>query len=166
MDGYLTKPAHLPQLRDALARYTGGSVAATSEPGPRPATAEHALLDLATIEDVRQHLPAAKHIELLRRFFAGRNAAVDDLRSAIGARADLRSRAHALKGAAMSLGLKRVGELAQQLQVDAAEAPDVNLASLIEHLDAAISDTAHACRRLGLLPDTAPAEHPVASAQR
>jgi signal transduction histidine kinase/DNA-binding NarL/FixJ family response regulator/HPt (histidine-containing phosphotransfer) domain-containing protein len=166
MDGYLTKPAHLPQLRDALARYTGGGDVATSAPSPRTTTPEDALLDLTTIEDVRQHLPGDKHIELLGRFFAGSAAAVEELRSAISARPDLRSRAHALKGAALSLGLKRVGELAQQLQVDAAEASEVRVTALIHQLDAAMSESALACRRVGLLAGAAPAEPRALSPQR
>jgi len=158
MDGFLTKPAHLPQLREALERYGG----ATAAPRPAPAAAappetHDALLDRPTLDELREALSPEKCAELLGAFFAGRAQTLDELRQAVGAGAFavLRSRAHGLKGASSSLGMRRVAELADRLQYsDAATAP-AELTRLIDQLDRQFNASFEECGRLGLLPGAA-----------
>jgi two-component system, sensor histidine kinase len=172
MDGYLTKPAHLPQLRDALERYGGApltlaSVSVSASAPDAGAASIDTLLDHATVAELQRAFPAAKFAELLGSFFAGRANAVAVLRraSAAGAIADLRSQAHALKGASLSLGLKRVGELADQLQsADAAMTAEAR-ERLIDALERLFDASFDECVRLGLLPSaTATLTPPMAQA--
>ena len=157
MDGYLTKPVHLPQLREALARY-GGAGLPNAAPVPAAAAAPDpvALLDAATIDDVRAALAPARYGELLGGFFAGRRGAVEELHAAARAAraADLRGRAHVLKGVALSLGLRRVGALAAQLQASPAATPLAELVASIDELERQFDASLAECQRLGLLAGT------------
>jgi CheY-like chemotaxis protein len=163
MDGFLTKPAHLPQLRDALQRYGAGTAPfAAAEAAVDAATAgadtPHGLLDLATIQDVSQALTPAKYSELLGRFFDDRTAVVSALRKAVidASNPDLRSRAHSLKGAAASLGLRAVSELAQQLQASTQRTSTMELLQLLDQLDAQFELSLEACMRSGLVGGVTP----------
>jgi signal transduction histidine kinase/DNA-binding response OmpR family regulator len=115
MDDFLTKPAHLPQLRAMLQRYGGKREAH----GPESTTDTHAEaeLDQATMDDLRRLLTPARYGALLAEFFNGRLALLARLHEAEGRgdAAALRAEAHALKGAALSLGLRRVAEGADRL---------------------------------------------------
>jgi signal transduction histidine kinase/CheY-like chemotaxis protein/HPt (histidine-containing phosphotransfer) domain-containing protein len=166
MDGFLTKPAHLPQLREALARYGGaaGSPAAPNH-GAAPADQAGSLLDLATVDDVREALTPAQYGELLARFFAGRKTIVAELRDATrpALQADLRSRAHALKGASLSLGLRGVATRAAQLQTQALDAPPATLSSLIDELEREFDASCDECVRRALMPGATTAVTPPAA---
>jgi two-component system, sensor histidine kinase len=133
MDGFLTKPAHLPQLRDVLARYGGGTAvqSAAASSGTTPGR-----LDLATIEDVQHALSAGQYTKLLQRFFA------DGINTA----------SPSLKGAALSLGLRSVAELAEQIQRCPADTPAAELAKLQASLDKEIVATREQCVLGGFLP--------------
>jgi len=142
MDGFLTKPAHLPQLRDVLARY-GGAVPEKSASTP-PGGTDTGPLDFATIDDVRRTLSPAQYSELLQRFF-------DDCKQTLGAlpealtaahRTELRARAHSLKGAALSLGLRSVADVAETLQ----RCPDDTAPSRLAQLRAALERDIAAAR--------------------
>ncbi|HWH83289.1 MAG TPA: ATP-binding protein [Burkholderiaceae bacterium] len=168
MDGYLTKPAHLPQLREALARYGGGSAQPTLR-GDDAAPAEgDSLLDLATIDDVSDALPPGKYAQLLGSFLAGRSAVLAELREALrlAQPGELRSRAHALKGASLNVGLREVGALAGQLHARAGEAEPAALLALVERLERAFDASAQACRERGLLPAEAQSLTPPAAPAR
>ena len=166
MEGFLTKPAHLPQLREALARYGGGSVAAaagTGLPGtiatPPRADASTTLLDRATIDDVTRALTGPTYAALLGRFFDECAAVVEALTRAVDARSphELRERAHSLKGGAASLGLRSLSALAQQLQVGAESAQADELARLLHRLEEVIDLTRAECKTAGLMDPTPPA---------
>ncbi len=155
MDGFLIKPAHLPQLREALVRY--GGAAGSTGAATINATATDAagsLLDLATVADVREALTPGKYGELLASFFAGRARLVAELRDATrpALHAELRSRAHALKGAALSLGLRSVGVRAAQLQAQAPDAPPATLTRLIDELEHQFDASVDECLERGLMP--------------
>jgi two-component system, sensor histidine kinase len=157
MDGFLTKPAHLPQLREALARHSGRSAPAAPEAarGALPAS----VLDLATVDDVQDTLTPARYGALLDGFLAGGTAAVAELRQALrdAQRTELKARAHALKGAALSLGLHALGTQAGQLQAAAPEAPGADLEALIAGIERQFDAGIGECRRRGLLPLKPPA---------
>jgi hypothetical protein len=163
MDGFLTKPAHLPQLRDALQRYGAGTAPfAAAEAAVDAATsateAPTSLLDLPTIQDVSQALTPAKYGELLSRFFDERSGVVNALRKAVidASHPDLRSRAHSLKGAAASLGLRGVGGVAHQLQESAQHASTSDLLQLLDELDVQFELSLDACVRNGLVGGVRP----------
>ena len=154
MDGFLTKPAHLPQLRDVLARYGGAAAEALVPPTRQDAAVGR--LDLATIEDVQRTLSAAQYTMLLKRFFDDDmntpGAAPDAFSSAAAQRAALRAHAHSLKGAALSLGLRSVAELAERLQRCPDATPLPQLAQWRAALDAEIAASREQCVLRGWLP--------------
>ncbi len=155
MDGFLTKPAHLPQLRELLSRYGG---AAGTVPGAASASRNEAAgrLDLATIEDLQNALSSAQYTMLLQRFFEdGMPAPVPEPNAPVDAEAQgaaLSAHAHSIKGAALSLGLRSVAELAAQIQ----SCPPGMLAPQLVQLRAALDQeiaAAHAqCVLSGFLP--------------
>jgi signal transduction histidine kinase/DNA-binding response OmpR family regulator len=159
MDGFLTKPAHLPQLREALQRWGGGAAPfaaaqATVEAATTAAAdAPTSLLDRPTIDDVRHALTPAKYGELLSRLLDDRAALVGGLRDAVieASHTELRSRAHSLKGAAASLGLRAVSAAAQQLQVSAPDTSERELLQLLDQLDAQFELSLDECMRGGLV---------------
>ena len=160
MDGFLTKPAHLPQLREALERHSGiggnapaapldgAPMTAAPVPGSMPLDG---MLDTATVDDMRQALSPHVYAELLKRFFDDQPEALATLRGAIRVtdHATLRSQAHALKGAALNLGLRVVADAAQALQAAAGTARAELHIDALEH--ALARSRAH-CTRDGLLP--------------
>jgi two-component system, sensor histidine kinase len=155
MEGFLTKPAHLPQLREALERYTGApqsdaSAPLRAEPLPLAGDAGHGLIDRGTVAELQRVLSPAKYAELLGSFFDGRAHALAELRRCVAASSHgaLHGQSHALKGAALSLGLKRVGERAHELQSCA----PAGCAALIDTLEREFEASRGECESLGLLP--------------
>jgi signal transduction histidine kinase/DNA-binding NarL/FixJ family response regulator/HPt (histidine-containing phosphotransfer) domain-containing protein len=160
MDGFLTKPAHLPQLREALERHSGigktapatavaaasASTAPSQEPHPPDET-----FDPATVVDARQALSPLVYADLLARFFSGQPEALTTLRGAARSanHAALHAQAHALKGAALNLGLRAVADAAQLLQ-SATAAGEAN--GHIDTLEHALARSRAHCIRDGLLP--------------
>jgi HPt (histidine-containing phosphotransfer) domain-containing protein len=116
------------------------------------------MFDLATMADLPQALSTEKFEELLSGFLDGRSRAIDELRlaNADAARADLRSRAHALKGASLSLGLRRIGAIAEDLQAAAHVAPASELGRLIDRLDLQFKTSFEECVRQGVLSGALP----------
>ena len=153
MEGFLTKPAHLPQLRDALQRYGAGSTPRPPEAAAAGITPPASLLDMETVSDVMQTLTEAKYASLLGQFFDERRTTVGALRRAVGdaAPAELAGRAHSLKGAAASLGLRALGAIAQQVQLGAADARPAELARLIDRLEEVFELSRAECLAAGLL---------------
>ncbi len=154
MDGFLTKPAHLPQLREALERHSGigntpsapGDTAVAHEP---PTMDE--IFDPATVDDARQALSPIVYADLLARFFTGQPEALTTLRGAARSanHAALHAQAHSLKGAALNLGLRAVADAAQLLQ-SATAAGEAN--GHIDTLEHALARSRAHCIRDGLLP--------------
>jgi len=154
MDGFLTKPAHLPQLREALERHSGigktpqapGSTDSAQEPQPADE-----IFDPATVDDARQALSPIVYSELLARFFSDQPEALTTLRGAARSanHAALHAQAHSLKGAALNLGLRAVADAAQLLQ-SATAAGEAN--GHIDTLEHALARSRAHCIRDGLLP--------------
>ena len=158
MEGFLTKPAHLPQLREALQRYGSGATvfaaaAVVVEAAVGTPEGTSTLLDMPTIRDVSQALTPRKYAELLQRFLDGRGVVVAELRQAIaiGAHAELRSAAHSLKGAAASLGLSAVSALAQRLQTCTPQTSSQDLLQTLDELEASFEQSVAECVRSGLI---------------
>jgi signal transduction histidine kinase/CheY-like chemotaxis protein len=145
MDGFLTKPAHLPQLRDVLARHGGGGAAAAAPPADTRGNAP-GRLDFATIDDVRRTLSPEQYTTLLTRFF-------EDCAQAPGTDgASLRARAHSIKGAALSLGLSSVAARAEELQRCAEDTPAATLTQLRLALERDVAATREQCVLGAYLP--------------
>ncbi|MEO6407828.1 MAG: response regulator [Burkholderiaceae bacterium] len=154
MDGFLSKPAHLAQLRDALRTHTapGGTERAATSATPTIAPRDEVQIDRATFEQVRSALSPEQYAALLAKFFDDRSAA---LRHALAtsAHGDVRAHAHALRGAALNLGLRTVAQTAEQLQTGGADTPVSELTRLLDALDQHLTLTRALCVRLGLLAD-------------
>jgi len=156
MDEMLTKPAHLPQLRELLARY-GGTLGT-----PPPLTLAAApdgstdIVDRATVEQFHAALSPQKYVALLGSFFESHLAMLQRLHDAVaeGDRSGVWSQAHALKGAALSLGLRAIVEQAEALKRAAGDAarPDLNVP--LEALERHLMITRDLCQSLGWLPAT------------
>ena len=160
MNGFLTKPAHLPQLRDALERYAGTTTSTapvpieiTAPPVPAAAASADGGLDLTTIDDVLQSMTPARYGALLSGFFEDQSRTLSDLRLAVAtdARAELRDRAHSLKGAAASLGLRNVAELAAKLQLAPPGAAAATLIARLDMLEQQLSLAREQCVRRDLM---------------
>jgi len=159
MDGMLTKPAHLPQLRDLLASYGGGAglpVAMLLEPSADNATD---IVDRATIEQFHVSLSPQKYASLLASFFDSHAGTPEALRAmaASGDRRGVWNQVHALKGAALSLGLRAVVEHAEALKLVAGDPAEPDLAPALASLERHLSITHDLCQSLGWLPAAPPA---------
>jgi signal transduction histidine kinase/AmiR/NasT family two-component response regulator/HPt (histidine-containing phosphotransfer) domain-containing protein len=153
MEGFLTKPAHLPQLRDALNRFAGASATplepeAAEEPGP--------LLDLPTVTGLANALTGQRYARLLDRFFADRESIMAVLRETAAADEviDFCGHAHSLKGSSAVLGLHALSTMAQRLHNDAATAAPEELArytARLDRLDALFELTRAECLSAGLI---------------
>jgi hypothetical protein len=157
MDEMLTKPAHLPQLRELLARY-GGAVAAPLPRPAEPAAADHHpdIVDRATVEQFHAALSPQKYAALLASFFDSHTGTLSRLRELIdaGDRSAVWNQAHALKGAALSLGLRAVVEQSDALMRAAADASRPSLGLALAALERHLMITRDLCQSLGWLPAT------------
>ena len=153
MDGFLTKPAHLPQLREALARYGGAASTAheVSASVPQAATTDGATLDRVVVDGLIQSLSAGLYAKLLTAFFEARAETLAGMRQAARDAAHdlLRNHAHGTKGAALSLGLRALADMAQRTPPVGARPED--FARWLDDLDHQFTLTHAACVRLGYL---------------
>ena len=163
MDGFLTKPAHLPQLREALTRYAAAGTEAgpgaavpvpaspARQPAQPPAAATLTTINRTVVDDLVQSLSAGQYATLLTAFFRSRNPTLASFQQAVAeaSHAALRGHAHGLKGAAVSLGLRSLASLADRPPpAEAVAATRTEWVDEIEHR----FDIAHAeCIRLGYL---------------
>ncbi|MFL6664178.1 MAG: ATP-binding protein, partial [Rhizobacter sp.] len=153
MDEMLTKPAHLPQLRELLARY-GGGVSLAAPPAIPVAPEGHAdIVDRATVEQFHASLSPQKYASLLASFFESHARTLQRLRAMAAAadRSGVWSQAHALKGAALSLGLRSVSEHAEALKNAASDAGKTDLGDALDALERHLAITRDLCRSLGWL---------------
>ena len=159
MDGFLSKPAHLAQLREALRTHTAPAVRTEHEaiapPTPAITPRDEVQLDRATFDQVRSALSPEQYAALLAKFFDDRSIALAGLRHALAtsAHSDVRTHAHALRGAALNLGLRTVAQTAEQLLTSGTDTPVSELTRLLDALDQHLTLTRALCVRLGLLAD-------------
>lgn len=150
MDGFLTKPVNVPALRAVLEKWNprgkelrgrpdGDAALAALPPLRRPAPPPSEDVDMQRIEDVFGGLDT-ECLEMLRSFHATLPARIASIESALtgGEAAQARDLCHATKGAAASIGAKRVAEAFAQVQaaIDAGT-PDAAAAELSKLADAA-----------------------------
>jgi two-component system, sensor histidine kinase len=158
MDEMLTKPAHLPQLRELLSRYGAG--ASLSAPLPLPASPDSNadIVDRATVEQFHASLSPQKYAALLASFFESHAGTLARLRgmAAAGDRSGVWSQAHALKGAALSLGLRAVVERAEAVKSAASDNGHGDVVAALNALERHLQITRDLCQSLGWLPAAAP----------
>jgi hypothetical protein len=157
MDEMLTKPAHLPQLRDLLARYGGASSANVAAQAPAQENSGD-IVDRATVEQFHASLSPQKYALLLSSFFESHAGTMSRLRETVdkGDRSATRDQAHALKGAALSLGLRAVVEHSELLRRAAADPQGPALGAMLDTLERQLLITRDLCQSLGWLPAVAP----------
>ncbi len=113
MNDFLTKPVQPAELQRSLARMFGRARPAdwvpTSARAARPLAAAP-WLDTSAPELMFEGLPAGTHAQLLAVFFEDDSGSIARLSSLLNgaAGADLRDAAHSVRGAALSLGLRRL----------------------------------------------------------
>jgi CheY-like chemotaxis protein/HPt (histidine-containing phosphotransfer) domain-containing protein len=155
MNGFLTKPAHLPQLREALARYGGDGAGAQPPsvfaPAPPADPDKDGVFDQSIVDDLITSLSAELYTKMLNAFFEAQPEALAGLRRAAsaGSNESLGGQAHGLKGAALSLGLRNVAEVAAR--PPPADAGATDLDRWIEELERQLALTHAACVQLGYI---------------
>jgi signal transduction histidine kinase/DNA-binding response OmpR family regulator len=151
VDDFLAKPAHLPQLREALARF-GAPANGASRPAA-PSDVDDQPLDVATVEQVRTALSPHQYAALLEGLFNVQDSTLRDLRQAAARRdlAALRNQAHGLKGAALSLGLRSVAGAAARLHQTPDSALDADLIDSLNSLERAMVHTRTSSRQQKLV---------------
>ena len=125
MNEHLTKPIRRAVLEAALARFlrpdgaAGGALSAATP--AKPATVGGGVLDSQTWADLEADMSWASVEKLARSFIAVQARELAAMRAdlANADRADLRRRAHSLKGAAKLLGAMDLGEAASALELTA-----------------------------------------------
>jgi signal transduction histidine kinase/CheY-like chemotaxis protein len=157
MDEMLTKPAHLPQLRELLARYGGATAPASPLPLPSAPDAHADIVDRGTVEQMHASLSPQKFGALLASFFDAHAGSLQRLHEAVEARdrSAVWGQAHALKGAALSLGLRAVVEHAESLKQASADPSRPDLHVALDALERHLMITRDLCQSLGWLPAAA-----------
>ncbi|HJV62575.1 MAG TPA: ATP-binding protein [Albitalea sp.] len=158
MDEMITKPAHLPQLRELLARYGGSTSLPAAAPAATTPDSGTEIVDRATVEQLHAALSPQKYAALLASFFDAHAGTPQRLQALVdcGDRAGVWNQVHALKGAALSLGLRAVVEHAQALTQAAADATRPDLTPALEALSRHLMITHDLCLSLGWLPAGSP----------
>jgi hypothetical protein len=168
MNDVLTKPVS-PQKLATLLRQLFGSeepgAAGAGNPYPPAAAPTRTgtplgatpLLDEAAIDSALQAMPRAKLAGMIQSFLDQGPQTVQHLRAAVrdAQPLELRVNAHAVKGAALNLGLAALAQTAQSLQEGAAHLPAHEIARLVQRYEDLLPVTRQAARDAGLL-STAP----------
>ena len=174
MNDVLTKPVSPDKLASLLrrlfgtdqgarlagpARDDGAAPGAPTLAAPRPISRGAAVLDGAAIEAALQAIPRAKLGAMIGAFLDQGPQTVQHLRAAMrDAQAlELRVNAHAVKGAALNLGLTALASTAEALQEGAAHLPAHEIARLVQRYEALLPVTRQAVIEAGLLPAVADA---------
>ena len=171
MNDVLTKPVSPDKLAALLRRLFGmvqGTVAAGSAgaagegqgapaPAPHPVIRSAAVLDSAAIEAALQAMPRAKLATMIGAFLDQGPQTVQHLRAAMrdAQPLALRVNAHAVKGAALNLGLTALASTAEALQEGASHLPAHEIARLVQRYEELLPVTRQALVEAGLLPAAA-----------
>jgi two-component system, sensor histidine kinase len=167
MNDVLTKPVSPQKLATLLRQLFGndgraagaalGERSPSSAPRPSLSTGSAPLLDEAAVEAALQGLSRAKLAQMMATFLDQGPQTVQHLRAAVrdAQPLELRVNAHAVKGAALNLGLAALAGTAEALQEGAAHLPAHEIARLVQRYEELLPLTREAVRRAGLLPTAA-----------
>jgi hypothetical protein len=159
MNDFLPKPVSPEQLRTALRQLFGSAdeaVTASSggRPAPPPPTESPVpLLDESALTRALQSLPREKLALLMAEFLQQAPSTLERLRAAVrdAQPLELRVNAHAVKGAALNLGLAALAHTAESLQQGAAHLPAHEIALLVRRFEEQLAHTRAALQARGLL---------------
>jgi two-component system sensor histidine kinase/response regulator len=137
MDDYLSKPIRTAALDEAIERWLPAEAPPSPSGGP---TAVEAVLDQATIQQLRETLSPEMRTELLDTFDEQQVQCVADIAAAVKRddRDEVRRVAHLLKGSSASLGALRLRDFSERLEhVGRSQDPDISDAQVAQLGDAA-----------------------------
>ena len=159
MNDFLTKPVSPQKLATSLRRLFGagsGGTAASAAPASQPEQSHgtvQPLVDDAAIAMALQAMPIERLGAMIEAFLDQGPETVQRLRAAVrdGQPLELRVNAHAVKGAALNLGLAALAATAEALQEGAAHLPAHGIARLVQRYEEQLRLTREAVRARGLL---------------
>jgi len=176
MNDFLSKPVSPDKLATALRQLFGAALRVSTTQAAAPAdevapadapalgrpgrgASTLPLLDESTIAQALQAMPRERLLRLMNDFLAQGPSAVERLRAAVrdAQPLELRVNAHAVKGAALNLGLAALAHTAESLQEGAAHLPAHEIALLVQRFEDQLSATRSALMAARLLPDPASA---------
>ena len=166
MNDVLTKPVSPEKLATLMRQLFGTAEgpsagrsaseapAAIAHAAQRTAIHDAAVLDGAAIEAALQAMPRARLGAMIGAFLDQGPQTVQHLRAAVrdAQPLELRVNAHAVKGAALNLGLTALASTAEALQEGAAHLPAHEIARLVQRYEELLPVTRQAAREAGLLP--------------
>ena len=184
MNDFLTKPIVSQALATSLRRLFGRAVDVSAPVAAQPGVPEReapapqrlapsrpprgdgpsaglqaavAPLDAATLNEALQSMPRERLVGLLRRFFDDAPATLDRLRGAVrdAQPLDLRVNAHAVRGAALNLGLSALAATAEALHEGAAHLPAHEIALLVQRFEVQLQQARVALKGMGLWSEAA-----------
>ncbi len=155
MNDFLTKPVNPAKLAALLRQFFGSTVPSPAPDQPLPpATGDGAaLLDAAAIAAALQAMPRERFGALLGSFLDQGPQTVQHLRAAVrdAQPLELRVNAHAVKGAALNLGLAGLAATAQALHEGAVHLPAHEIARLVRRYEDQLRETRLALIVAGLI---------------
>jgi len=178
MNDFLSKPVSPQKLATLLRQLFGsgehdptdlpGKARSADSPKPRPVLKGGAqqVLDEAAIDAALQAMSKAKLGAMIAAFLDQGPQTVQHLRAGVrdAQPLELRVNAHAVKGAALNLGLSALASTAGALQEGAAHLPAHEIARLVQRYEDLLPMTRQAAHDLGLLPPLAPSAPPATPA--
>jgi len=163
MNDFLTKPVSPARLATLLRQFFGSAEAgrgadAQAPLPPPPLQAGAPLLDESAISAALKAMPRERFAALLGSFLDQGPQTVQHLRAAVrdAQPLELRVNAHAVKGAALNLGLGALAATARALQEGAAHLPAHEVARLVQRYEEQLQATREALQAAGLLPPPTP----------
>ena len=170
MNDFLTKPVSPQKLATLLRQLFGSGERDPAAAAGATSSADgrllhlalkgsgQPLLDEAVIEAALQAMPKAKLGAMIAAFLDQGPQTVQHLRAAVrdAQPLELRVNAHAVKGAALNLGLSALAATAEALQEGAAHLPAHEIARLVQRYEELLPVTRQAARDCGLLPPAVP----------
>jgi signal transduction histidine kinase/HPt (histidine-containing phosphotransfer) domain-containing protein len=157
MDDYLSKPLRSEALDGVLARWAPGAAAGAAVDEDLNGASGEAVIDRATIGELRSHYGRDALIELVELFTRDSRALVSKIGNAVKGEdaSTLAEAAHSLKGSAATFGAARAAELCAQLEtLDPAADPD-GASTRLQQLERALERSQSALRE-GLLENSSP----------
>jgi len=162
MNDFLTKPVSPQKLATSLRRLFGSPAAdngALAHDTRQAPLQTGSLIDAAAIEAALQVMPRPQLAAMTHAYLDEMPATVQRLRAALrdAQPLDLRVQAHAVRGAALNLGLTALAANAEALQEGAAHLPAHEVARLVQRFDELLPSTRAAVIVAGLPPGAAAA---------
>jgi CheY-like chemotaxis protein len=158
MNDFLTKPVSVQKLATSLRRLFGSGTAMPDAPPPpqQPAPAwagGHPVVDESAVAMALQAMSREKLAAMVETFLDQAPETVQRLRAAVrdAQPLDLRTNAHAAKGAALNLGLAGLAATAEALHEGAAHLPAHEIARLVQRYEDLVPATRKAMSALGVL---------------